>query len=339
MWPHEAAASARRAIQDIRVRARAAGAARLLADLRSLGVNATLTALTPGEVVNDFLRANRAAQGVEKTWAGATQETQTAAKAAQESTLRRTAVTEASEAFNRRAEVVSVPKEDADQLELVWDSQLEACPRCRGRDGERTRYGTPFRGSQPGGMHPRCLCSWHVERRAAVAPQEPPAPRPTLRLVKPEPPTPEATPAPAKVKNVTVPRGLPPQAAKDFRLLLRGASESALDFGRDGYRPKLSIYGPGLSRRQINDIATGRVVPPGSKWKLPPIDIGLRGDLHSGKTIQLVDGRHRLEAAQAAGATQMRANITVYGPRGGIKWQGERIIRTPKPDVTNLHER
>lgn len=114
-----------------------------------------------------------------------------------------------------------------------------------------------------------------------------------------------------------------------------------MDFGRGGYRPALRIYTPDMTPAQVDAIATGRAAPPGSRNVLPPIHIAIRapGDLFSGKTMQLVDGRHRLEAAQSAGARQMRALISVYGPRGGLKWRGERIIRTPRVDPSNRHQR
>ena len=42
-----------------------------------------------------------------------------------------------------------------------------------------------------------------------------------------------------------------------------------------------------------------------------PIDVDVYPD-----AVVLADGRHRLQAAIEAGATHLRARITVYGPRG-----------------------
>jgi ParB-like chromosome segregation protein Spo0J len=45
-----------------------------------------------------------------------------------------------------------------------------------------------------------------------------------------------------------------------------------------------------------------------------PVTVGV----YVGGRVQLIDGRHRAQAAKAAGATKIRAKVIVYGPRGGI---------------------
>lgn len=110
-----------------------------------------------------------------------------------------------------------------------------------------------------------------------------------------------------------------------------------MSFLRGGYRPKLSIYG-GAPKSQVNAIATGQVAPPGALTRLPPITISFQRE--RGRVLTtLQDGRHRLEAAQNAGATRILAKIRVYGPRGGLKWEGTRIIPVPKRDPNNPHKR
>jgi hypothetical protein len=128
-----------------------------------------------------------------------------------------------------------------------------------------------------------------------------------------------------------------PQAGKPAQRVFNGIDEAELSFLRDGYRPKLVIY-DGAPKGDVNAIATGRANPPGSSKPLPPIAIDVE-PTDRGLLYTLRDGRHRMEAAQNAGATHIRAKIRVYGPRGGLKWEGERIIPVPKPDPKNPHGR
>lgn len=113
----------------------------------------------------------------------------------------------------------------------------------------------------------------------------------------------------------------------DFAALSDGVTEAALDFARDGYRAPLTAYA-GVPAAQVNDVATGLIPPPGSTNPLPPIRIEIHppGNLVSGKTLQLVDGRHRLQA----GATLIRAELIKRGKRGGILARTIRNIPVPR---------
>lgn len=119
-----------------------------------------------------------------------------------------------------------------------------------------------------------------------------------------------------------------------------GIDESKLDFLRSGYRARLNPY-IGASGAEINRIATGMSTPMGSRQPLPPIIINIfpKRSLRGGRTLQLQDGRHRLEAAQAAGATEIRATIRLYDRELNTVWESDRIIPVPRADLTNAHER
>lgn len=61
-----------------------------------------------------------------------------------------------------------------------------------------------------------------------------------------------------------------------------------------------------------------------------PVKISIYPD-RGRQTVSLNDGRHRMTAAREAGAKYIRATITQYGPRGGVKatWTGP--VRIGKP--------
>ena len=80
--------------------------------------------------------------------------------------------------------------------------------------------------------------------------------------------------------------------------------------------------------RNANDVATG-AVDTNQGRKFAPIRIEI--EKFSGRVrFHLRDGRHRLAAAREYGATKIRAEITVRGPRGGIAEQRTVIIAIPE---------
>lgn len=118
-----------------------------------------------------------------------------------------------------------------------------------------------------------------------------------------------------------------------FKRIVDGLDESDLSFLRTGYRAQITPY-TGATAQQVDAIATGAMPPIGARRPLPPIKISF-----DGKQITLVDGRHRLEAAQLAGATKIRARIIQYDREYNVIWEGDRIINLPKPDPTNVNRR
>jgi hypothetical protein len=56
---------------------------------------------------------------------------------------------------------------------------------------------------------------------------------------------------------------------------------------------------------------------------MPPVRVTIFVE-HGRRRLTLEDGRHRLEAARAAGATRVRAEVRIVGERGGssTRWTG-----------------
>lgn len=125
-----------------------------------------------------------------------------------------------------------------------------------------------------------------------------------------------------------------------LKKLQSGINESDLQFSRIGYRAPIDPYAGVTGQKAIDDIATGRAIPPGSSRPLPPITITKYPRAGGGRgEISLTDGRHRLEAAQKAGATEVRARIRFYDKELNVVWEGDRVIPLPKADLKNLHGR
>lgn len=156
----------RSAIVDGRFLARGAGVARLKAELRSLGIEASETTnLVVEELVRDVRRAQVAAKSYADRWfkkaEGATvREAADVANAATRGSLKRTAVTESSEAFNSgRGRAVRLVSQRV--LYRVWDATLDrrTCSTCEGADGSVVGARESFPYGEPGGVHPFCRCS------------------------------------------------------------------------------------------------------------------------------------------------------------------------------------
>lgn len=99
---------------------------------------------------------------------------------------------------------------------------------------------------------------------------------------------------------------------------LGGAANST--YLQTGFREESQAYWSrqfaGKSQTEANEMSTNLHTP---------IKIGIAPEPGgSGKHMYLIDGRHRMTAAQAAGATRIRAQVYIYGPRGGVKqtWTG-----------------
>lgn len=123
-------------------------------------------------------------------------------------------------------------------------------------------------------------------------------------------------------------------ASEAMTKLTSGVDEADLSFMRDGYRDKLTAF-RGVKPEDVDSVATGEMPPPGSRNPLPPIEI----NLHADGQIALKDGRHRLEAAQEAGATRILAKVREYGPRGSVKNEETVVIPVPRPDPNNPRKR
>lgn len=337
-------------ITQVRRITRAGGVERLGAEFASVGVPLAVARSEARQLIRDSWRADSAASSYARQWLAKTGDaTHREAAAATSYALERTAITEASDAYNsgRLAyldEVVGV------DLLRVWDSAFDknTCDLCSSADGTTVGINESFPLGEPGSVHPRCMCSWHiVETRGSrkVAPLPPEFEPPKLTV----PATPalaaegysaeQRTDRAARAYERMVASEVMPEALRARRMtsglehLQSGINESELGFLRSGYRPAINPY-DGVPPSRVNGIATGRLIPPGSRMPLPPISIGIEdGQFH------LIDGRHRLEAAQLSGATEMRAKIRQYDSDGNTVWVGDRIIPVPRLDPTNPHER
>lgn len=85
----------------------------------------------------------------------------------------------------------------------------------------------------------------------------------------------------------------------------------------------------GATAEEATEIATGRAPPRGADHAhnagrpLPPVRVVVRTDVPAGKPpeVKISDGNHRAAAAKAAGASEILADVEVFGrgPRGGQK--------------------
>lgn len=301
------------------------------------------------------------------------------ANAETEGSLRRIGVTESSEAFSTGRTAAARRIEADSALLRVWDAVLDkaTCPVCSRADGTIVGLKEPFPYGEPGTVHAFCRCSWtllqargdkrtlfiepagddrepisgvHQLARVVVPPPLPRAATTPTRPLRKATSTP-AAPAPGYLKEYPDPararayermlesRVMPEVLRKrhmalGLKQLQAGIAESELVFARAGYRAPIKPYEGVVDQAEIDAIATGRALPPGSRNPLPPIRIGIEPG-----QFTLIDGRHRLEAAQLAGARRIRAEIIQYDAEANIVWRGERNIPVPKVDPLNPHER
>jgi hypothetical protein len=100
-------------------------------------------------------------------------------------------------------------------------------------------------------------------------------------------------------------------------IIARQGGISGASYARDGMRDMTfaNSHYAGASPAKAQKIATSTNYP-------------VRVHIETGKGkphVILNDGRHRMTAAKAAGATHIKANVVVYGPRGAKlrTWTGK----------------
>ena len=327
------ATATKQGINEVRALSRASGVARLRSEASSLGRSiVTDGSWLPTEVVRDINRADLYSKSYAEQWlkkANAAEETVAkAAKAASAESigsLKRTAVTESSEAFSSgRAKYLR--SSSSLGLLRVWDATLDkrGCPICAEADGTIVGAREPFPFGEPGSVHPACRCSWTLltssqdDRGTLVAPHE--IRRPQQQQVRKaliDTDGPKVSKKAGELRDAVNQVG-----AINVKRPLVGMRDESMVAARKAFQ--------GLSPEQATQVALGRrdvalSDVTGGK-RLQPIQINVYPD-----GTHLVDGRHRLIAASEAGATEISAEITRIGPRGGVQatYRGPVKIGTP----------
>lgn len=80
----------------------------------------------------------------------------------------------------------------------------------------------------------------------------------------------------------------------------------------------------GATPAEVKRIAASAAPAKNSGKAFEPVRVSVETDRGERKVI-LRDGRHRMTAAREAGATHVLADVTQYGPRGGVvaRWRGK----------------
>lgn len=144
---------------------RAGGVDRLAAEFESLGTELGLARSEVQQLLYDAHRAGTAAESYRKQWlakidSGATPKE---ASLATDHAIERTAITEASSAYNT-GRLAYLEEAIGVELYRVWDSAFDklTCELCAGADGTTVGINESFPLGEPGDVHPRCMCSWHL---------------------------------------------------------------------------------------------------------------------------------------------------------------------------------
>ncbi len=108
--------------------------------------------------------------------------------------------------------------------------------------------------------------------------------------------------------------------------LKRGLKDSDIEYFRDPASFRQSSFDAVRSYYR-KEMAAGksptRIASDGMKGAHLPVRFNIEP---SGK-IHLNEGRHRMAVARESGARAIRARVVQYGPRGGVKWDREMVIK------------
>ncbi len=284
-------------IAQSRILSRTAGIARVTQEIEPLGIDVAPIKSLAHEVHDDMIRAQRYANNYARQWVKKA-EGDTVARATRAAnadtlgSLKRTAVTESSQAFGdgRAKALEGIPGVAAHSLLKVWDAQLDklTCPICGTADGTIVGIKESFPYGVPGAVHPNCRCSWQTlsfdEAKGYI---EPKAPAKVISLPKPAAKPAEVPPKPAQ-----------PRLPKDAQLQQLIADGFTGSVPQQGLRPESFVH-----------LRAGGAVHGGN------VTLKIRSD----GGVQIVDGRHRITLARERGDATIRTRILIEGPRGGIK--------------------
>lgn len=344
----------RAGIVAVRSLGAAAGVSRLVAEAKSIGVSLRAVDIGLEQAAESFRRADRIAKNFTEHWSrsgGA--KAPSVAAAATKSHLEQIAVTESAESFSSgRAKYIR--EQPRLGLLRVWDSQLDrrACPVCSAADGTIVGANEPFPIGEPGAVHPWCRCSWTLltpNEAEGVTTYE--ARKPSAQVPETVAPARIAKPAPVAhpgyiVDNLRDPKKAiayermlesraVPHAVRDARRTkqFRRIVDGDLRFSEfDSFRLPLressfeAIERAYATGADPTGLATGRIIPEGSRSPLPVIRLGAYPD----GTVNVIDGRHRLKKAQEYGARSIRAQIFFYDDQLDEVWVGVRNIPIPQ---------
>lgn len=200
-------------------------------------------------------------------------------------------------------------------------------------------------------IHPWCRCSWtlltpseadgivtYEARRPTVQVAETVAPRRERKpLPKPHPGylaenrqnTRKAIAYERMLESRAIPHAVrDAKRTKQFRRIIDGGlSMDEFDSMRLGFRESsFEAVERAFAGGDATAIATGRIIPKGSRTPLPEIRLSVEPD---GK-VNVIDGRHRLITAKKHGAKKIRAKIFFYDSELDDVWVGVRNIPIPK---------
>ncbi len=154
------------AIASARMFSRAAGIERLELEASRFGF--TITPIN--DVIRDVQRSRQYATNLASNWlgkarsvTGTVRQQAALANAGTLAHLQTIAVSESSEAFNS-GRAKALQRVYVGDLLRVWDASLDkrTCPVCSGADGDIVGAAEPFPIGEPGSVHARCRCTWHI---------------------------------------------------------------------------------------------------------------------------------------------------------------------------------
>ncbi len=121
----------------------------LASNISRVGRNEGRALLYSRRYATDWLAIARASDSIE------------AANAAMNARLATLGLTEGASAFNERRRELA---ERYPHLMRMWDAvnDRRTCGRCRAADGTIVGVNERFPLGEPGSVHPRCLCTWHL---------------------------------------------------------------------------------------------------------------------------------------------------------------------------------
>jgi hypothetical protein len=107
-----------------------------------------------------------------------------------------------------------------------------------------------------------------------------------------------------------------------LRKLRRGLVDSDVEYFRDPQSFRKSSFGT-VRTVYKDQMAKGMSPTRVASKHMDPVRLHIE---HDGQ-IHLNDGRHRFAVAREMGAKRIKADVTQYGPRGGVMWKKQMTVR------------